>query len=472
MMPSRAWQFALGALVFLAVGTPKYQTGVWKLGAAWSIFAGWSGLAMILAAALLIDGSVPYPGYWALLPTLGTALMLTAGIGPGRWREANGWLSTQPMQAVGRVSYSWYLWHWPVLLLGAQLLDVRNGWDRLLLVSLSLVIAALSYRFFETPIRHNRKLLAKPPMAVFAGLAIMVLAGSLALRWHDSAQARMKEPSQMRFVAAHFDAPVIYRMGCDDWYHSARLQICSFGDPHAKHIAVAIGDSIALQWFPAYARIFDKPGWRLLVMTKSSCPMVDVPIFYPRIGREYTECSQWRKAALRDIATLKPDVVVLGSTSNRLKEDQWVTGTRHVLAEIAPAAQQVYIMRATPRLPFDGPSCLAPRSTLYRMLAGSSRCTAPAYSPYDAKLLHWLQVAAAAYNNVHVVDMTNSVCPAGVCHAEIDGKIVFRDSEHMTETYAASLAPALAKALSPNDPGTNPAVGSKQAPASADQSLR
>jgi len=471
MMPSRAWQFALGALVFLIVGTPKYQTGAWKPGAAWSIFAGWTGLAMILAAALLIDGSVPYPGFWALLPTLGTALTLTAGIGQARWREATGWLSTRPMQAIGRVSYAWYLWHWPVLLLGAQLVDARNGWNRLLLVLLSLLIAALSYRFFETPIRHNRKLLAKPRLAVFAGLAIMILVGSLALRWHDSAQARMNDPRQLRFVAAHFDAPVIYSMGCDDWYHSARVKICSFGDPHAKHTAVAIGDSIALQWFPAYARIFDKPGWRLLVMTKSSCPMVDEPIFYPRIGREYTECSQWRKAALRDITIIKPEVIMLGSTANRLKKAQWIMGTRRVLAEIAPAAKQIYIMRATPRLPFDGPSCLAPRSTLYRALAGSSRCTAPAYNPYDAKLFQWLRIAATPYSHVHVVDMTNSVCPVGICHAEIDGKIVFRDSEHMTGTYAASLAPALAKALSHHDPDTIYAARNGQVPASADQSL-
>src|SRR6185312_3612719 len=259
MMPSRAWQFALGALVFLAVGTPNYQTGTRKLGTTWSLLAGWAGLAMVLAAALLIDGSVPYPGYWALLPTSVTALVLAAGTGPAGWREANRWLSSQPMQAVGRVSYSWYLWHWPVLLLGAELIDARTSWNRLLLVLLSLLIAVLSYRFFETPIRHNRKLLAKPRMTVFVGLAIMILAGSFALRWHNSAQARMKDPQQLRFVAAHFDAPVIYRMGCDDWYHSARVQICSFGDPHAEHTAVAIGDSVALQWVPAYARVFDKP---------------------------------------------------------------------------------------------------------------------------------------------------------------------------------------------------------------------
>ncbi|WIG56353.1 MAG: O-antigen acetylase [Rhodanobacteraceae bacterium] len=448
MMPSRAWQFALGALVFLAVGTPNYQSGLRKPGAAWSLLAGWAGLLMIVAAALVIDGSVPYPGYWALLPTLGTALVLAAGMGRAGWWEASGWLSARPMQAVGRVSYSWYLWHWPVLLLGSELIDARNGWNRLLLVLLSLLIAALSYRFFETPIRHNRKLLAKPRMAVFVGLAIMVLAGSLALRWYGAAQARMKEPEQLRFVAAHFDAPVIYRMDCDDWYHSARVRFCSFGDPHARHTAVAMGDSVALQWFPAYARIFDKPGWRLLVITKSSCPMVDVPIFYPRIGREYTECSQWRADALREVAGLKPDVVIMGSTfTYDYTQSQWINGTKRVLDELAPAAVEVYVMRSSPTLPFDGPACVAPRSRLYAAIKGRSRCTAPAHSALGDSVFDWLRTASAGFRNVHVIDMTDAICPGATCRAEIRGEVVFRDDQHMTATFAASLAPELARTL-------------------------
>jgi hypothetical protein len=403
---------------------------------------------MILAAALLIDGSVPYPGYWALLPTLGTALVLAAGTGQARWGEANGWLSTRPMQALGRVSYSWYLWHWPVLLLGAELIDARNGWNRLSLVLLSLLVAALSYRFFEIPIRHNRKLLARPRMAVFVGLAIIVLAGSLALRWRSAAQARMKEPAQLRFVAAHFDAPVIYRMGCDDWYHSARVQICSFGDPHATHTAVAVGDSVGLEWFPAYARIFDKPDWRLLVITKSSCPMVDVSIFYPRIGREYTECSEWRSDALRKIASLKPDIVIMGSTfTYAYTQSQWINGTKRVLDELAPVAGRVYVMRSSPTLPFDGPACVAPRSWLYTAIKGQSLCTTAARTTQSDDVFDWLRIAARGFHYVHVVDMTNAICPDATCRAAIGGEVVFRDDQHMTATFAASLAPELARTL-------------------------
>lgn len=452
MMPARAWQFALGALVFLLAGSPNWRPDSRVPGHRWPFFAGWLGLAAIVLAAFTINGSMPYPGFWALLPTLGAGLVLAAGA-RGTAAGAGHVLSSPPMQAIGRVSYAWYLWHWPILLLGATLLNVKNGWIRLALVVLSLLLASLSYRYFETPLRRNRALLTKPRLAVFAALAIMLLGGSFALRWHANAVARMKTPKQLRYEAAHYDAPVIYQTGCDDWYHSATVRICAFGDPHAIHTAIAIGDSVALQWFPAYLRVFDGAGWRLLVMTKSSCPMVDEPLFYPRIGRDYTECSQWRDAVLHDIVAIKPDVVVLGSTLYGFTEAQWITGTRRVLAKIAPAVKQIYVMRATPRLPFDGPSCLAPRSALYRVLAGSSRCTAPAYNRYDARVFGWLQDAIAPYKNVHAIDMTNSVCPKGICHAEIDGKIVFRDGEHMTATFAASLAPDLANNFSQLDPG-------------------
>lgn len=338
--------------------------------------------------------------------------------------------------------------HWPVLLLGAQLIDTDSGWNRLLLVVVSLLIAALSYRFFETPIRHYRKLLAKPRMAVFVGLAIVVLAGSFALRWHNAAQARMKQPAQLRFAAAHFDAPVIYGMGCDDWYHSASVKVCTFGDPHAVHTAVAVGDSVGLQWFPAYARLFDKPGWRLLVVTKSSCPMVDVPIFYPRIGRKYTECAMWRKAALREIAAMHPDIVVMGSTfTYDYTQKQWTDGTQRVLDELAPAAGRVYIMRSSPTLPFDGPACVAPRSGLYAALKGNALCTTPARTVHSDAVFSWLRAAADDFPNVQLIDMTGAICPHDTCRAETNGEIVFRDDRHMTATFAGSLAPALAHAM-------------------------
>jgi peptidoglycan/LPS O-acetylase OafA/YrhL len=447
MMPSRAWQFALGALVFLLVGSPQWHTNL-RIPASWLAAAGWVGLASIVLAALAINGKMPYPGVVSLLPTLGAALVLAAGgrgdnTGPGRI------LALPPMQAVGRVSYSWYLWHWPVLLLGATVLDIQSGWVRLALVVASLVIAAMSYHWVETPIRHYRKLLARPRMAVFVALAIMVLAGSAALRWGNAALARLGTPEQRHYEAAHFEAPRIYAMGCDDWYHSNTVNICGFGAKDAPHTAVVMGDSVGLQWFPAYAYAFEKPGWRLLVITKSSCPMVDAPFFYERIGRSYTECAAWRQAAVKDVASLSPDVLILGSAfTYPFTRQQWIEGTQRVLHPLAAHAGQVYIMRSTPILRFDGPDCAAPRSRLFHMLSGAARCTSPAYTQHDDTVLGWMRTAISKTPNAHLIDMTEDVCPGGVCHAELDGRIVYRDNQHLTASFARSLGPALAAAMS------------------------
>ncbi|HET7332165.1 acyltransferase family protein [Dyella sp.] len=458
MMPSRAWQFALGALVFLYFGAPAATAGdgtpleglAKSRRTAMLRLAGWLGLGLIAAAALLLDGDMPYPGTWALLPALGAATILAAGarsstFGVGRV------LSVRPLQAIGRVSYAWYLWHWPVLLLGATLVDMHSAANRFGLVVLSFVFAVLSYYVLETPIRRNPRLVARPRMAVLSALALMFVAGVLAIYWHNGAQYRMTQPEQLRYVQVRSDAPVIYRMGCDDWYHSAEVRICAFGPAHARHTAVAIGDSVALQWFPAFAEVFDKPGWRLLVITKSSCPMVDEPLFYPRIGRQYTECGEWRKNALRRIAALKPDLVILGSTyTYDFTQSQWTEGTKRVLRSLSASTAHIYILRSTPIMPFDGPACLAPRSKLYAALSISSQCIALANNVRSDNVYRWLGEAATNFANVELIDMTDTVCPRGQCRAQQRGIIVFRDSQHMTATFARSLGAALATRLDLN----------------------
>ena len=452
MMPSRAWQFALGAAVFLLVGSPAYRVSTNVVQSAWLRPMGWLGLVMILAASLLIARTAPYPGTWALLPTFGAALVLAAGA--QQRASIARFLSWRPMQALGRVSYSWYLWHWPVLLLGANLLDMSNGWNRLLLVVISLLIAAVSYHFFETPIRHNQKLLAKPRWAVVAALMIMLVA-VLPLRiWTAQAKSFASTPALARFVAARHDKATAFLMGCFGLARATKAQICTFGDPHATHTAVLLGDSKAMHWLPAYRVIVEKPGWRLLVVGKSGCPMVDAPIVDLPLRRQYTECAQWRLDAVRKVASLRPDVVVLTeSVTYPFTQEQWMAGTRQVLNALADNTQNIYLLRPTPELQINGSLCLEPRGRLYAALVSELHCTSNAHTARFDNIGRWLQVSAAPFRNVQFVDMTDSVCPGGLCRAELDGKIVFSDTGHMTYTFARTLAPALAAALESRSPG-------------------
>lgn len=446
MMPLRAWQFAAGALVWLylagSVGVQSEGSGSIRR---WRV-VGWCGLAAILTSALEFTPDMPYPGGRALVPTLGAAAVIAVGMrNAGGVSRLLGWA---PFQALGRVSYAWYLWHWPVLLLGKALYPSDSPVLRVVAVAISLALAVASYRLVEAPTRHRRIWLLRPRMTVVAALAVMGLASILCLRWYNHASDLERSPEYRRLANAHADAPVIYGMGCDEWYASDALRICSFGQADARHTAVLLGDSVAGQWFSAVASAYDKPNWRLLVITKSACPMVDEPIFYERIGRTYEACSTWRNRAVRYLGELKPDAIIVGSVSTyAFTRRQWTEGTARILAPLAAAAAHVYVLRSTPVLPFDGPDCLAAHQGRPSWLAALGTCSSPAANGSNDAVYGWLKEAGKRYSNVSTIDLNDHVCPSSVCQAERNGLVVFRDAQHMTATFAGSLSQVLASQL-------------------------
>lgn len=454
MMPMRAWEFALGALVWLyfrqqgsVVGSP----GTSAHSGAVRYWTGWLGFVLVVGAGLVFNASMPYPGWRALLPSLGAAAIVVAGFG-GEPAGVSRLLAWQPLQTIGRVSYSWYLWHWPVLLLGQAITGSHSPWARATEILIALGLAVLSYRYVESPIRQQAYWLNHRRAALFGSVVIMALANLLGTQWFTDAAIRMQSPELQRYAKARMDSPAIYTKGCDDWYHSDQVRVCSFGPEGAAHTAVLMGDSIAGQWFPAVARIFNRPDWRLVVLTKSSCPMVDVTFFYARIGREYTECSTWRSHALEQVANIKPDVVVLGTVAtDGFSQEQWVDGSVRVLNVISAASGRIYVMRGTPHLPFDGPNCLSSHKGRPAWLGSLQVCDAPASDAREQQVFQWLQLASTRFSNVRTIDMNDLVCPQGRCSAELNGEVVFRDSQHLTASFAKSLGPEMARRMGLSD---------------------
>lgn len=452
MMPLRAWQFSAGALVWLYFKGPSTERAD-GLSVSRTVMPirllGWLGLAMIVAAGLLFNANMAYPGFYAMLPTLGAVLVIAAGTRGDQVGVARC-LSWRPLQWIGQVSYSWYLWHWPILLLGRAVMPLDKPVYRAAWIALSLLLAVVSHLCIERPVRGQKLWLTHRRMAVIGALALMVVANVLCIRWYNHASDWMQRPEQQRYARAHADAPAIYAAGCDDWYHSDQVRICSFGPTDADHTTVLMGDSIAGQWFPAVAQWAGKSGWRVLVVTKSSCPMVDQPIFYARIGRMYTECAAWREHALQQVASIKPDLVLLGSVSTYdFTQTQWIDGTTRVLKVIAGSSGHVFLLRGTPHLPFDGPDCLAANSGRPEWLGLPSACSASYHDEQNEHVYQWLQQASRSFANVSVIDLNDNICPHGMCEAERDGVVVFRDSQHMTATFATSLSDVLGEKLGP-----------------------
>jgi peptidoglycan/LPS O-acetylase OafA/YrhL len=448
MVFSRGWQFALGALAFMALAQADAHGRLAGAARRMAMPLGWLGLAAILVAAVVLDAHTAYPGAWSLLPSLGTAAVLVAGAARDPRHGVGALLATAPMQGIGRVSYAWYLWHWPVLLLGLTVLDPANPLQVAALVALSFVLAIASYRLVEAPLRKSPGLHARPRLVLAGGVALMLGALATSMLWTRQASEWAQQPGQARYQQALVDGPEIYRLGCDDWYHSARVRFCAFGQEDAHHTVVLMGDSIAGQWFPAVAKVFDRPDWRLLVLTKSSCPMVDKPLFYARIGREYTECAQWRREAIRILTTMKPDLVLLSSVSSSpFTEQEWIEGTSAVLASLVVGVPRVGILQPTPILPFNGPACLARADWRSRHLYGGGDCGAAPDDPKWLSVRSALATSAARFPSVRVLDLTAAICPGHRCVPQRDGMVVYRDEQHLTATFAASLSGELATAL-------------------------
>ena len=179
-LPTRAWELAAGGLVALTA------THWRRLPARPAAIAGWAGLALILLACTRLDSTTPYPGTAALLPVLGTALVIGAGCaaplqGCGRV------LAWRPMQAIGRVSYSWYLWHWPVLVAAQGFAVPLLGhtlWLALAAVLISGGLAVLTTRFVENPLRFAAPLRRSAAKSLALGAAATALAVAVGVVLH------------------------------------------------------------------------------------------------------------------------------------------------------------------------------------------------------------------------------------------------------------------------------------------------
>jgi peptidoglycan/LPS O-acetylase OafA/YrhL len=181
-LPSRLWELSMGGLLAVGVGWLARVPRLMLLP------VGWIGVGLVAAAVIVIDGTTPYPGSAALLPTFGAAALIVGGAG-----GPVGWILTrEPVRFIGRISYSLYLWHWPILVLPA--LVIGEPLPLILSCALgasSIVIAAASWRLIEEPFRRGRLWTRRPRLVVATALATAVAVAGLSLGLGDYSLARV-----------------------------------------------------------------------------------------------------------------------------------------------------------------------------------------------------------------------------------------------------------------------------------------
>jgi peptidoglycan/LPS O-acetylase OafA/YrhL len=447
-MPTRIWEFALGGLIsFDAARLSKISTKSGTLLQA-------SGLAAIAGASLFYNQATPYPGLAAVVPVLGTAALLVGGMATPAGAITRG-LGTSVLRWFGRVSYSWYLWHWPLVGLGA-VIDWRIGVaGRLAWSGVALVLAVLTLRFVEEPARHSSWLRERSYSLNLVALGASLSAVLIAYGAMLVAQRRVSSPAQRFYAAARKDG-----MEHDCWgslLENATAP-CVFGDRNAKETVVLMGDSHAEHWLPAVDRMGKERGWKVIAMVKPACPVADIPeLVNGRLKRRYTECTTRRRAMLRRIVGLRPMAVILSSYDHympargKLAESgvtpaTWRDGLRRTYSLLSSARINTIVMRDVPQPGFDVPACLSRRAAgaPFRM----RECEYDRDESVSPRAIAAQNEAARGLDRVAFVDMTDRLCARSPCAVALRGTVVYRDDDHLTATFSRAEAPVLGARIS------------------------
>lgn len=438
--PFRAWEFGIGGLASLL--GPRLlllpQAGRNLLAAV--------GATMMLGSVALLDAGSLFPGWWALLPAGGTALLL-AGLHGNQPSLQARLLGCWPLAKLGDVSYSWYLWHWPLLVFAAVRWPQHGPLLTAGAVLLSLLLAWLSYRWVENPIRTHPALAGRDRQTVVVAVLLALATGAV-LTWQMAQLAGRSSPAQQRYVAARDDIPAIYPAGCHANFDAVTLPACEFGATGSKTTVVLFGDSHAAHWFPALEQLARQQHWRLVSLTKSSCPSVEVPVFSKAKRRQYHECDQWRAAMWQRIETLQPALLVLANSSRHgVPAAEWQRGTASSLGRLKTAGIPTALLIDTPRPGFDVPQCLARADWQGRPQQQACRFQRSAVAADDAAIAAAERAAVAASGHGRVLDLTRAICPDEQCSVFSAGQVHYSDNNHLTAGFSRQLAPALQQAL-------------------------
>jgi peptidoglycan/LPS O-acetylase OafA/YrhL len=457
---TRLWELAAGGTLalLLPAGT--------AMGRRTSALLVVAGVAVLLATMAVYDPGTAYPGWRALLPVLAAIAIIVAGT--ARTVSAPVRLLTrEPFQHLGRVSYAWYLWHWPALIFAAALLGELSPPMLLVITALSWIPAVITHHLIEEPLRRSRSLGRRPRKSLAVGLGFTSFA-VVAVIAMQAAQPKIPvaQPSAAPGAMVSGPAPVPQRMaaavrphprdvredrgelyedGCMIWGSNLEPGPCVYGDPTSKTTVVLLGDSHALQYFPALRRLAEQRRWRLVGLVRAGCVIADVD-YRPH-------CNEWRKRILRRIHLReRPSLIVVSNATasrykvvrggSRLDRDAsqplLETGFARTLLRLQQTGARLAVIRDQPMAPRAPAECVA--ESLRRL----DRCAFAAERSdersFDAR-------AARDIPGVRLIDPMPVLCPNGRCPAVIGNVVVYRDTYHLTATFARTMTAWLDRQL-------------------------
>lgn len=492
---SRAWELGAGALLACLVGyIPKLSRTVRCL-------VSLTGLGVIFLGAAFINNTSRFPAPWALAPVFGAILVIAAGVGATGF-DFNPALNNPVSNYLGDLSYSLYLWHFPIIILLGSLIRPNGAGCYVLAAGLILSASVLSYHLVENPVRNSswldgssvrawnprQRRIDVSAEAVGALITALVLAAALITVSQDppvpaagTVPLLPARPAASGVVAALPSAVTAANLkvalGATTWpaldlSADALMKLlpvalsdpdcfngypnidkrCAFGASKSPHAAVILGDSIAMTYEPTINAAL--PSWRIFTFGKASCPWADA-LVSTQTENAYTSCLDFHKRVYAEILALHPSAIFLSGSENSIAsltsnakdaaaQAEWASAEKITLTALSAAHAPMYVLSPTP------------------VGTDVARCASRLNGPRDCNLQgpssNWLaeqsatSAAVAGMTDVSVIDTTPWVCVGGECPALYLGEPIRTDGQHLTQQFATNLAANFLTAVRATDP--------------------
>jgi len=413
VLPTRAWELLLGVLVALAPWAPTSNRILRELIAV-------AALALIGFAVLTYTSATPFPGLAAFVPTFGTAALIYLGK-DGEPSFVAKALGLRPVVAIGLISYSLYLVHWPIIVFARYaLLRDLAGWEIVAVVAASFVLAYLSYRYVETPFRRPRRPVSRRRLfagtaAVLASLCALGLVGT----WTGG--AHFLHPGFTQSAVAEEKGPDLWmtkRCFLENQDASAWAGDACVRTHGASHNALLWGDSFAAQYIAGLLANQDRLSHNIVEYTFAGCPPILSYRSYARPG-----CADFNSRIFDVAERYHVDTVVLSARWDEMRE-RGLEGLSDTIAQLRAKGLTVYVIGQSPMFAFDV------KVLDYRGAGKSAAGDAAWYLSFTRAQTDALREAS---KGAHFVDPLPAFCHGNSCRYETPAGLLFADYGHFSE---------------------------------------
>ncbi|WP_181884904.1 acyltransferase family protein [Arthrobacter sp. RT-1] len=450
LLPTRAWEFAAGGL--LSIVPTTFLTRGRTCNSALAL----TGMAVLLAGFLAIHDNEPFPGSLAVIPVVGTLMVIAAGSGRNAPTHVVAKaLDSRMLQWVGTRSYSWYLWHWPVIVLAGVFFQSDSIWLKIGSAVLSLLLAALTYEFIENRFRYAPRLVKSTKRTFIAAgaslLIVCIVAGAATM----AARSITSTPSFAKFVQAR---AVVSDQSCDrSSTTETGMRLCEMGDIASKTTIMLVGDSHAGHWKAAIDEAATQSNIRLLVRWMSACPVSGLSVATSS-GNRVKGCTEFTNETLAIALEVRPAAIILAQSvdySGRLLSDHgrqlaghdevklWRSAFAAKIAEFQATGANVGIIEDNPGTTFDSILCET------RLFPNEKDCTSTRAELLTEPLRSVNDEVAADAQVRAVYSPTDDICGPDTCEVvSQDGVPIYRDRTHLSEQWTKAQVPKLGDFIS------------------------